>query len=73
MELLNFGNVYIRQEVYQTIKLHNTSNLLSTQFKVMKQDEQSKGWGELTCDQQSGQIGPEQTVTLTVKVILLRK
>ena len=72
MELLNFGNVYIRQEVYQTIKLHNTSNLLSTQFKVMKQDEQSKGWGELTCDQQSGQIGPEQTVTLTVKLKPLR-
>ena len=72
MELLDFGNVYIRQEVTQTIKLHNTSNLLSTQFKINKQDEPSKAWGELTCDQQSGQIGPEQTIILTVKLKPLR-
>ena len=69
MELLDFGNVYLKQEVTLPIKLHNTSSLLSTQFKINKQDEQSKGYGELTCDQQSGQIAPEQTVILNVKLI----
>ena len=69
MELLDFGNVYLKQEVTLPIKLHNTSSLLSTQFKINKQDDQSKGYGELTCDQQSGQIAPEQTVILNVKLI----
>ena len=69
MELLDFGNVYLKQEVTLPIKLHNTSSLLSTQFKINKQDEQSKGYGELSCDQQSGQIAPEQTVILNVKLI----
>ena len=72
MDLLDFGIVHIREEVTKTITLRNTSNLLSTQFKINKQDEQSKAWGELTCDQQSGQIGPEQTVTLTVKLKAMR-
>ena len=72
MDLLDFGTVHIREEVTKTITLRNTSNLLSTQFKINKQDEQSKAWGELTCDQQSGQIGPEQTVTLTVKLKAMR-
>ena len=72
MDLLDFGVVHIREEVTKTITLRNTSNLLSTQFKINKQDEQSKAWGELTCDQQSGQIGPEQTVTLTVKLKALK-
>ena len=69
MELLDFGNVYLKQEVTLPIKLHNTSSLLSTQFKINKQDDQSKGYGELTCDQQSGQIAPEQTVILNVKLV----
>ena len=47
MELLDFGNVYLKQEVALPIKLHNTSSLLSTQFKINKQDEQSKEYGIL--------------------------
>jgi hydrocephalus-inducing protein len=66
---LNFEKVYIRAETIKTIKLINTSNSLNAQFQILPQDETSKTWGILTCQTDSGKIGPEETYYLNVCLV----
>ncbi|MCQ2815786.1 MAG: hypothetical protein MJ252_00825, partial [archaeon] len=72
MDVLDFGEVYIRQKVHKKITLRNTSSTLSTQYTIKKQDDQSKNWGLITVDNESGEIAPEQTVEVDVTLQALK-
>jgi hydrocephalus-inducing protein len=71
-EVLDFGEVYIREEKWLTIKLTNTSSTLTALFQVNPQDEPSKTWGLLFFETESGQIAPEGTFNLNIGLKALR-
>jgi len=66
---LNFEKVYIRAETIKIIKLINTSSSLNAQFQILPQDDTSKTWGLLSCQTDSGKIGPEETYELKVCLV----